>query len=284
MVWQLPDGTRRTLAFGDSLCLATATLPLGEYPITATAHGAMQAPQTLQRTFTLLDTRAPLLIPFLTVATYPHDPAAYTQGLLVRGDTLYESTGQYGRSALRRIDLITGEVQAETRLSRRYFGEGLAEVRDQLWQLTWKKGQCLIYDRRTLAQVGQFAYAGEGWGLAARGDTVIMSDGSATLRWLDPEGGAVVRTQTIYDHQGPVDGLNELEFVGDELWANRYPTGLALRIDLQFSQVTGVLDLQPLRPDGWRTGVANGLAYDPAQRRLYVTGKYWPVLYVLELD
>ncbi len=284
VIWQLPDDTWRTVAFGDSLCLATNTLPLGEHVVAATAHWAARAPQTASCTFTLLDRQAPLPIPFLVTATYSHDPTAYTQGLLACGDTLYESTGQYGRSGLRQVHLATGQVQAETPLPRRHFGEGLARVRDQLWQLTWKKGVGMIYDRRTLAQVGQFTYAGEGWGLAARGDTVIMSDGSATLRWLDPDSGTVVRSQTIYDHQGPVDGLNELEFVGDELWANRYPTDLVLRIDLRSNRVTGVLDLQPLRPGGQRTGVANGLAYDPARRHLYVTGKYWPVLYVLELN
>lgn len=224
------------------------------------------------------------------VAEYPHDRQAYTQGLLWADGTLYESTGEYGQSSLRRVELATGKSAQQAQLPDRFFGEGLALVGDSLlYQLTWQEQRCLVYDKRTFRQVGVFAYSGEGWGLTANasGDSLYMSDGTAWIRVLDPATFAQQRRFEVRDHRGPVTLLNELEWVDGKLWANVYLTDLIAIIDPMTGWVTHYVDCSALetrithRRD---TDVFNGVAYDPATGRIFVTGKNWDKLFEITVE
>ena len=215
-----------------------------------------------------------------------HDSTAYTQGLLAHDGVLYESTGLHGQSQLRRVDRQTGRVLAAVPLAADRFGEGLALLDGRLHQLTWQHGTGYIYDLTTLARVDSFAYTGEGWGLTTDGAHLIMSDGTATLRFLDPATFAVARSLEVRDGSSPLSKLNELEYVRGEILANVYPSSWIVRIDPETGQVRGWLDMAGLVPEALRaseTDVLNGIAYDAASDEVLVTGKRWPVLYRLRL-
>lgn len=224
------------------------------------------------------------------VAEYPHDPQAYTQGLLWADGTLYESTGEYGQSSLRRVELTSGKVVKQTKLPDRFFGEGLALVGDSLlYQLTWQEQRCLVYDKQTLRQVGVFAYSGEGWGITpnAAGDSLYLSDGTAWIRVLNPTTFTRLRRFEVRDHQGPVTLLNELEWVNGKLWANIYLTDLIAIIDPMTGWVTHYVDCSALETritHRRNTDVFNGVAHDPATGRIFVTGKNWDKLFEITLE
>ena len=223
---------------------------------------------------------------YRVIASHPHDPKAFTQGLLFADGQLYESTGGYGSSALRIVDLASGRVLRERRLPDNRFGEGLALVAGRLHQLTWKAGVGLLYDASSLAPIGEFRYSSEGWGLAANEESLVMSDGSAELRFLDPASLTEVRRLQVRDGIEPVTGLNELEYVEGDLYANVWPSDRIAIINPANGQVRGWLDLTGLLPLVFRTpstDVLNGIAYDAAGKRLFVTGKRWPRLFQIEV-
>jgi len=219
------------------------------------------------------------------LASYPHDPNAFTQGLIYVDGQLFEGTGHYyGQSSLRRVDLETGRVEQETRLSPRLFGEGITLWRNRLIQLTWREHLAIVYDRDSFARLETFRYEGEGWGLTHDARHWIMSDGTQVLRFLDPESHQVVRRLSVLDQGRPVRDLNELEYIQGEVWANLWKRDLIARIDPETGAVRSYLDLSGLAPDGLgREAVLNGIAYDAANGRLFVTGKYWPRLYQIEV-
>lgn len=223
------------------------------------------------------------------VAEYPHDAKAYTQGLLWADGGLYESTGEYGESSLRKVDLPTGKVERMVSLPERYFGEGLALVGDSLlYQLTWQEQRCFVYRKADFRQVGVFSYSGEGWGIApnAAGDSLYMSDGSSWIRVLDPEDFSQQRRFQVRDHKGPVLEVNELEWVGGKLWANLYLTDRIAVIDPITGQVTHYIDCSALETriaHRRGTDVFNGIAYDPATGRIFVTGKNWDKLFEIKV-
>ena len=223
---------------------------------------------------------------YRVIASHPHDPEAFTQGLLFADGKLYESVGGYGHSSLRIVDLASGRVLRERRLPDNRFGEGLALSRGQLHQLTWKAGIGFIHEASNLAPIGEFRYPGEGWGLAASADSLVMSDGSAALRFLDPATLTEVRRLQVRDGTEPVTGLNELEYVEGDLYANVWPSDRIAIINPANGQVRGLLDLTGLLPLVFRTprtDVLNGIAYDAAGKRLFVTGKHWPRLFQIEV-
>lgn len=223
---------------------------------------------------------------FQVVQSWPHDPNAYTQGLVYRDGKLYEGTGLNGQSSLREVELETGAVLRRHDLERQYFGEGIALFRGRLYQLTWRSQVGFIYDAATFQQVGRFEYPTEGWGLTDDGTSLIMSDGSSTLRFLDPATLAVQRTLRVTDAGREVPLLNELEFIKGELYANVYLQDDIARIDPATGKVTGWIKLSGLLPSPDRTGtedVLNGIAYDAARDRLLVTGKRWPRLFHIRL-
>lgn len=232
------------------------------------------------------DTDNPPRYGYRVVQEFPADPGAFTQGLLYHEGFLYKSTGLYGESTLRRIDLESGRILALRVLAPNYFGEGLALWQDRLIQLTWKNRTGFVYRIGDLAPLESFSYDGEGWGLTSDGHYLILSNGSAELQFLDPQTYAVVRRVSVRDGATPVDRLNELEFIDGEIWANIWMTDLVVRIDPVDGRVTGWVDLSDLLPAGERTARTaelNGIAYDERAGRVFVTGKRWPKIYHIEL-
>lgn len=217
-------------------------------------------------------------------AHFRHDPAAYTQGLVWADSVLFESTGLYGHSELRRVDLRTGRVLASRALSGDRFGEGLALLDGRLYQLTWKAGVAYTYDASTLAPRDSLHYSGEGWGLATNGKSLIMSDGSDSLRVLSPATFQVQRVIHVRYEGAPLYQLNELEYVDGELLANVYQTDWVLRIDPSTGDVRQAVDLADLYPERPASAdVMNGIAVAPDGKQLLLTGKLWPVLFQVRL-
>jgi glutamine cyclotransferase len=217
--------------------------------------------------------------------SYPHDKSAYTQGLIYRDGMLYEGTGLYQQSSLRKVDLQSGEVLQRHDLLPAYFGEGITELGGRLYQLTWKEQIGFIYDLETFERLDDFSYSTEGWGLTQDGKQLIMSDGSNRLQFRDPQDLSVMATQPVLSGDKPVDRLNELEYVDGEVWANIYQTSCIARIDPQSGQVVGWIDIRGLlNPDEMRLAeVPNGIAYDAQGGRIFVTGKLWPRLFEIEI-
>lgn len=226
------------------------------------------------------------IIPVTVIARHPHDRAAFTQGLVWHDGALFESVGREGVSEVRRVDLATGRVRARATIPAAQFGEGLASFRDELISLTWHDGIAYRWAARTLRRLGTLRYPGEGWGLAGTGTDLILSDGTDTLRVLDPATFAERRRIAVTLRGRPLDQLNELEVVDGQLLANIWHTPYLVRIDLASGKVTAIVDLRPLVAEVAAAdpeAVANGIAWDPARKRLLVTGKLWPTLYEVTL-
>lgn len=217
-------------------------------------------------------------------ARYPHDPTAYTEGLVWGDGVLFESTGLNAHSEVRRVDLQTGRILASRALAANRFGEGLTLLRGRLYQLTWKEGVAYTYDAATLAPGDSFHYAGEGWGLTTDGTNLIMSDGSDSLRVLSPATFHVERVVHVRYHDSPLQQVNELEYVNGEIFANVYRTNWVMRIDPATGLAREAIDFDDLYPDRPVTAdVMNGIALAPDGRQLLLTGKLWPVLFQVRL-
>jgi len=253
--------------------LATPALALAQQP----AADESRAPAAA----TAADAQ-PQIFDVQVVARYPHDAAAFTQGLLWHDGFLYETTGRRGQSQLRKVDLQTGEVLSASDLAADEFGEGLALWGDELIGLTWLDGTIHRWSLDTLEPIRSDPYPYEGWGLATIGDALVASDGSATLRFLDPETYAVRREVAVTLNGKPLTQLNELEAVDGLIYANIWHSGFIVAIDPADGVVRRILDLRPLvdaMPLREREGVLNGIAHDPATGRWFVTGKLWPSLF-----
>ncbi len=227
---------------------------------------------------------------YTVVAQYPHETSAFTEGLLVHGDELFESTGIYGRSGLFISDIHSGKLHRSSQLDPGEFGEGLALAGHRLYQLTWREGICHVYDL-DLRLLKNFQYSGEGWGLTFDGHALIRSDGTPTLHFHDPSDFHEVRSLMVRDAGRPVGLLNELEWVGGQLFANVWTTDRIAVIDPATGTVTGWLDLGILKqgfvpPSDWnpRDDVLNGIAYDPRTGHLLVTGKRWPTIFEIAVS
>ncbi|GIW26429.1 MAG: glutamine cyclotransferase [Meiothermus sp.] len=224
---------------------------------------------------------------FRVVSTYPHDPTAFTQGLIYHDGFLYEGTGLYGQSSIRKVELKTGRVLQSRSLPQKYFGEGITLFQNRFYQLTWQNQEGFIYDLN-FNPVGRFTYQTEGWGLTHDGQRLILSDGSAQLFFLNPHTLRPERILTVRAAGQPVTRLNELEYIQGRIWANVWMTNRMAIINPQSGNVEAWLDLTGLsllaqarnpNPDA----VLNGIAYDPQNRRLFVTGKLWPFLFEIEV-
>lgn len=229
---------------------------------------------------------APASYTYTVVKTYPHDTHAYTQGLLFDGNTLYEGTGQKGISDLRIVDLTSGRVVKSTPLPNEIFGEGVTILGDKIYQLSWQEQRGFIYDRKKLEKLGEFTYAGEGWGLTTDGTLLLLSDGTNAIRRFDPKTLTEVSRIEVYDNTGAVDKLNELEYIDGEIWANVYMTDRVVRIDPETGKVLGSINFSNLLPKAdytEGTDVLNGIAYHKATGKIYVTGKNWPKLFEIKV-
>jgi glutaminyl-peptide cyclotransferase len=229
---------------------------------------------------------APPVYGYRVIRIYPHDAQAFTQGLVLDHGHLYEGTGLWGRSSLRRVDLMTGAVLHMHRLAPQYFGEGITILGDRIIQLTWRSRVGFVYNKQDFALLRQFSYPTEGWGITHDGTNLIMSDGSSTLYILEPDSFREIGRISVSDPNGPVVSLNELEYVKGVIYANVWQTDRIARIDPQTGRVTAWIDLSGLlSPEDrqQRVDVLNGIAYDAAEDRLFVTGKLWPKLFEIEL-
>jgi glutamine cyclotransferase len=229
---------------------------------------------------------APPVYGYRIVHVYPHDPGAFTEGLFYLSGRLWESTGLNGRSQIREVRLEDGKVLRSATVNPRYFGEGIVNWGADIISLTWQDGIGFRWRRSDLGQAGSFHYPGEGWALTQNGRDIIMSDGTPQLRFLDPATMAERRRITVTDQNHPVSHLNELEWVKGEIFANIWLTSRIARIDPSSGRVTGWIELAPLVAEnmkGDEDSVLNGIAYDSARGRLFVTGKNWPHLYEIML-
>jgi glutaminyl-peptide cyclotransferase len=223
---------------------------------------------------------------YTVVREYPHDVGAYCQGLVYDQGVLYEGTGRYGESTLRRVRLESGEILEQTELDRRYFGEGIAIWQDKIYQLTWRERTAMEYDKQSLQPTGKvFRYTGEGWGLTTDGQSLIMSDGTSVLRFLDPQTFEVQRRITVHEGRRRITNLNELEWVRGQIFANVWQQDYLVVISPRTGEVTAKIDLRGLAPPRrvLDDTVLNGIAYDEENDRLFVTGKNWPTLYEIQL-
>lgn len=217
---------------------------------------------------------------------YPHDPQAFTQGLIFLDGVFFESTGLYGESSLRKVDVQTGQVLQQIDLPSQYFGEGLTAWEGVLIQLTWQENTGFVYQLEKFSLLKEFSYPTQGWGLTHDGERLIMSDGSDTLFFLDGETFEVVDQVVVTDQGQEISRINELEYVQGEIFANIWLTDTIIRIDPFNGEVLGRIDLSGILPDVERTSetdVLNGIAYDPETDRLFITGKFWPKVYEINL-
>lgn len=223
---------------------------------------------------------------YRVIHTWSHDPNAFTQGLIFENGHLYESTGLYGHSSVREVDLQSGQVIREHDLPSQYFGEGLTNWGNTLVQLTWKSHTGFVWDRDTFRLLRTFNYSGEGWGLTQDGHDLILSDGSSALRYLDPSTFATVRTLHVTDHGKPVEQINELEWVQGQIFANVWMSNKIARISPKDGHVLAWIDLAGIIPDVElrnNNAVLNGIAWDGQAHRLFVTGKLWPKLFEIQI-
>ncbi len=264
---------------------SATTTPLAE-PSAPTGAGAPSQTAPDSASVTATPGAAPPVYGYEIIQTYPHDPGAFTEGLFWDGGYLYESTGEVGRSGIRKYRLTTGDVLQSVSLAAPYFGEGIAAAGSRLYQLTWRSHTGFIYDQATFRPIGRFTYPTEGWGLTYDGRSLIMSDGSNILHFLDPATLTQTAQITVTAGGQPVMRLNELEYVKDQIYANVWQTDRIAIISAQTGAVLAWIDCSGLRPAESFSNpdaVLNGIAYDPAGDHLFVTGKLWPNLYEIRL-
>ncbi|MDR1347899.1 MAG: glutaminyl-peptide cyclotransferase [Prevotellaceae bacterium] len=272
---------------GEDTAWDTGEQTVGTHRIEAVAHYASGQRDIVPATVFLLAPQAPRQYGYKVMRVYPHDPKAYTQGLLFDDGFLYESTGLEGESSLRQVNFQTGHIVQVTNLPAEIFGEGLALVDDKLIQLSYKNQTAFVYRKSDFKLLNRISYPmREGWGLTCDGTHLLMTDGSATVYFLDREYLTEVRRLEVCDNKGIVPQLNELEHISGELWANVYYTDDILRIDPKTGAVLGCIHLDGLLKNSDRkadTDVLNGIAYDEKTGRIFVTGKNWPKLFEIQV-
>ena len=249
-------------------------------------------PEQKETTQEKTEDNTPDIIPFKVVNAFPHDTISYTEGLLIHNGSLFESTGHTNsypssRSEFGPVDLKTGRIDTKAEIDRnKYFGEGIAFLNGRIYQLTDTTHIGFIYDAKTYKKLGTFAYDGDGWGLTTNGKYLIMSNGSSNINYRDPSSFKIIKTLNVTDNNGPVQNINELEIINGYIYANQWLTDNILKIDTTTGKVVGRLDLSSLKteakmkyPDSEET---NGIAFDPASNKIYVTGKLWPQIYQIQ--
>jgi glutamine cyclotransferase len=232
-------------------------------------------------------------IKFSVVKTYPHDSGSFTEGFIFHNNQLFESTGSPDdfpetRSVFGIVDLKTGKIDIKAELDRnKYFGEGIVFLRDRIYQVTYENQTCFVYDAETYAKVDSFKYKNkEGWGLTTDGKSIIMSDGTNIITWLDPDSLNVIKTLNITFNGASALYMNELEYINGYLYSNIWTTDNIAKIDPKTGRIVGIIDLSPLYVEAKKkyalSEATNGIAFDSSHNRIFVTGKFWPVIYQIE--
>lgn len=268
-----------------SYSVSTKNLTVGLKQLRATAWLNGQR-QTASIGFRLKADKAPKQLNYRVTSTYPHDINAYTQGLFYYNGQLIESTGQNGLSSLRRVELKTGKVLQSVNLDRKYFGEGATYIDDEIYQITWTSRRGFVYNPKTFDLIRTFDYQTQGWGLATINDMLVMSDGSNILYFLEPKSFSEIKRIEVYNHLGPVNQLNELEYINGKVFANVYQTDRIVVINPETGVVEAEIDFAGLLNDSDRhrnIDVLNGIAWDEINQRLFVTGKNWPKLFEIQI-
>ena len=264
---RIVDKTMKSLIFGCVIGMLSFLSSCNPTPVTT---GAVSTPQYA----------------YEVVNVYPHDRAAFTQGLEFRDGKLLESTGREGESTLRSVDLDSGQVLRKVDVPDQYFAEGLTVLNGKIYQLTWQHKIGFIYDYQTFKQIGEFSYQGEGWGLTNDGHSLILSDGTSRLRFFDPDSFRVLRTINVNENGKAISSLNELEFINGEIYANIWHDNRIAVINPQTGNVAGWLDCAGLIGQSQAAdpeAVLNGIALDPASGRVFITGKLWPKLFEIKI-
>lgn len=287
IAYQLDNKPYKTITDSAAVWLDTKGFTMGSKLLTAHIYKDGQS-ENISTNVVVVASKMPAQFSFSVVNTYPHDTHAYTQGLEFHDGFLYESTGQNGSSSLRKVELTTGKVLKKVDLPEKYFGEGMTFVGDKIIQLTWREGVGFVYDKQSFEKTGEFPYQAskEGWGLCFDGQRIIKSDGSNRLYFLNKENYREEGFVEVYNHKGPVDNLNELEYIEGKIYANIYYSDIIAVIDPKTGQVEAEINLIGLLPQKdvtEDTNVLNGIAYDQKGKRLYVTGKNWDKLFEIKL-
>jgi glutamine cyclotransferase len=272
---------------GEEIAIGTAGGSVGKAGLRVKLHFSGGYTETHSRNVEVLSDLLPKNYGYQIVKEYPHDPAAYTQGLLFYKGELYEGTGNWNQSTLRKVKLEDGSVLQVRNNPSDIFGEGITIFKDKIYQLTYKARVCFVYDLHTFDEVQKFGYQNaEGWGLTNNDTELIMSDGTHIIYYVDPDMFTIKGQVEVYDNKGPVSDLNELELINGKLYANRYYTDEIVIIDLETGRVEGRINLQGILPVSERkpsTNVLNGIAWDGKSNHLFVTGKYWPKMYEISV-
>lgn len=256
----------------------------GRKALKVVSYGKGVRPQTITRFLIIYSDVVPRRESYNVIGTYPHDKEAFTQGLVYDNGVLYEGTGQTGQSSLRRVEIKTGRVLNQLNLEPDLFGEGISIIGQKIYQLTWESKVGFVYDKNTFKLINRIYYQTQGWGLTTMDGKLVMSDGSNILYTMDPEMFTVISRTEVYDNKKKVDQLNELEYINGEIWANIWNTDLIARIDPASGKVLAFIDLKGINPgEDTKTNVLNGIAWDPARKRIFVTGKNWSKLFEISI-
>jgi glutamine cyclotransferase len=262
------------------------TTSTGRKSLKATAYRGGKARTAITRFMIIFSDVSPARYGYKVIKTYPHDKAAFTQGLFYNNGVLYEGTGQETGSTLREVELETGKVIRQLNLSSDLFGEGITLYKDRIYQVTWRSKVGFVYDKSTFDQINKIYYQTEGWGLTTMKDRIVMSDGTNTIYIIEPEMFTVVSRLEVYDNEKMVDQLNELEYINGEIWANIWNTDLIARIDPVSGKLLGHINLRGILNDpqtDTSVNVLNGIAFDSEGGRIFVTGKNWPKLFEIKV-
>jgi glutaminyl-peptide cyclotransferase len=262
------------------------TTTTGRKSLKVTAYSGSKPQNSITRFMIIYSDMVPKRYSYKVINAYPHDREAFTQGLVYDNGVFFEGTGQKAGSSLREVELRTGRVIRQLNLESSLFGEGITLYNDRIYQVTWQNKIGFVYDKSTFRLLNKIYYSSEGWGLATKDDKIVMSDGTNILYFFEPEMFTAVSRIEVYDNSRKVDQLNELEYINGEIWANIWMTDLIARIDPVSGKVLAYIDLKGILPESERTpdtDVLNGIAYDKASKRIFVTGKRWPKLYEIRL-
>ena len=279
------DGRKNVYEHSNRLVLSTEGLMMGDKTVTFTIYYKGKKEKNF-RSLRILSDLVPAQLQYNVVASYPHDTKAYTQGLQYENGKFYESTGLYGESTLRYVDVKTGKTERKSDVEERYFAEGLTLVGDTLYQLTWREQVVFLYDKKTFQRLGVMPIATEGWGMCFDGTYIIVSDGTEYLYFYEPQTFTLHHKVAVFDNLGAISRLNELEFVQGFVYANIYTTDKIVKINPNNGKVAAEIDFSNLLPDQYRSeniDVLNGIAWNPVSGHYYVTGKLWPRMFEVVL-